>query len=144
MVACRFDRRLAARVDPSDVVQVVLTEANQKLDLYIRDRPLPFYPWLRQLAWEHLALLHRPADQAGAEAWTRALSQGSSRDAVALAILLSPEAEQTTIDGWYRDYLWRPADAAGLQAFTTALQQGMTPEQVRALILASDEYFSRG
>ena len=89
-------------------------------------------------------LLHRPADQAGAEAWTRALSQGSSRDAVALAILLSPEAEQTTIDGWYRDYLWRPADAAGLQAFTTALQQGMTPDQVRALILASDEYFSRG
>jgi RNA polymerase sigma-70 factor (ECF subfamily) len=59
MVACRFDRRLAARVDPSDVVQEVLAEANQKLDLYLRDRPLPFYPWLRQLAWERLALLHR-------------------------------------------------------------------------------------
>ena len=59
MVACRFDRRLAARVDPSDVVQDVLTEANKKLDIYLRNRPLPFYPWLRHLAWERLALLHR-------------------------------------------------------------------------------------
>jgi RNA polymerase sigma-70 factor (ECF subfamily) len=59
MVAYRFDRRLAARVDPSDVVQEVLIEANGKLDRYLGDRPLPFYPWLRELAWEHLATLHR-------------------------------------------------------------------------------------
>jgi RNA polymerase sigma-70 factor (ECF subfamily) len=64
MVAYRFDRRLAARVDPSDVVQEVLVEANRKLDRYLRDRPLPFYPWLRQLAWEHLATLHRRHVQA--------------------------------------------------------------------------------
>jgi RNA polymerase sigma-70 factor (ECF subfamily) len=64
MVAYRFDRRLAARVDPSDVVQEVLLEANRKLDRYLRDRPLPFYPWLRQLAWEHLATLHRRHVQA--------------------------------------------------------------------------------
>lgn len=59
MVACRLDRRLAARVDPSDVVQEVLFEADRKLDRYLSDRPLPFFPWLRQLAWEHLATLHR-------------------------------------------------------------------------------------
>jgi RNA polymerase sigma-70 factor (ECF subfamily) len=59
MVAVRLDRRLAARVDASDVVQEVLAEANRKLDRYLRDRPLPFLPWLRQLAWEHLATLHR-------------------------------------------------------------------------------------
>jgi RNA polymerase sigma-70 factor (ECF subfamily) len=59
MVAWRLDRRLAPRVDPSDVVQEVLVEADHKLDRYLRDRPLPFYPWLRQLAWEHLAALHR-------------------------------------------------------------------------------------
>jgi RNA polymerase sigma-70 factor (ECF subfamily) len=64
MVAYRFDRRLAARVDPSDVVQEVLVEANRKLDRYLHDRPLPFYPWLRQLAWEHLATLHRRHVQA--------------------------------------------------------------------------------
>jgi RNA polymerase sigma-70 factor (ECF subfamily) len=59
MVAYRLDRRLAARIDPSDVVQEVLAEANRKMDRYLRDRPAPFFAWLRQLAWEHLATLHR-------------------------------------------------------------------------------------
>ena len=87
--------------------------------------------------------MHRPADPAGAQAWDRLLAQGTSREAVASAILHSPEAEQITIDGWYRQYLARPADTAGLRALTAALQQGMTPAQVLALILASDEYFAR-
>jgi RNA polymerase sigma-70 factor (ECF subfamily) len=59
MIAWRLDRRLAARVDPSDVVQEVLLEASAKMDRYLRERPLPFFPWLRALAGEHLALLHR-------------------------------------------------------------------------------------
>jgi RNA polymerase sigma-70 factor, ECF subfamily len=59
MIAFRIDRRLAARVDPSDVVQEALTEASQKLSSYIRTRPVPFYPWLRQLAWQRLIELHR-------------------------------------------------------------------------------------
>src|SRR5262245_34708786 len=50
MVAVRFDPRLAARVDPSDVVQESLAEASAQLNRYLRDRPLPFYPWLRQFA----------------------------------------------------------------------------------------------
>jgi RNA polymerase sigma-70 factor (ECF subfamily) len=64
MVSCRLDRRLAARIDSSDVVQDVLAEASQKLGRYLRDRPLPFFPWLRQLAWERLAALHRRHVQA--------------------------------------------------------------------------------
>jgi RNA polymerase sigma-70 factor (ECF subfamily) len=59
MVAWRLDRRLAARVDPSDVVQEVLLEASAKMDRYLRERPLPFFPWLRALAAEHLVTLHR-------------------------------------------------------------------------------------
>ena len=51
MVALRLDRRLAARVDPSDIVQESLVEAHQRLADYVRDRPLPFYAWLRQFAW---------------------------------------------------------------------------------------------
>jgi RNA polymerase sigma-70 factor (ECF subfamily) len=59
LVAVRFDRRLAARADASDVVQEALAEAARKLDGYLRDRPLPFYPWLRQLAWERLVKTRR-------------------------------------------------------------------------------------
>jgi RNA polymerase sigma-70 factor (ECF subfamily) len=59
MIAWRMDLRLAARVDPSDVVQEVLIEADRKLDRYLREQPLPFFPWLRALAGEHLTVLHR-------------------------------------------------------------------------------------
>jgi RNA polymerase sigma-70 factor (ECF subfamily) len=58
MVGVRLDRRLAPRLDPSDVVQEALAEAARRLPDYLRDRPLPFYPWLRQLARERLARLH--------------------------------------------------------------------------------------
>src|SRR3954451_3490896 len=50
MVAVRLDPRVAARVDPSDVVQEALADAARKLPGYLRTRPLPFYPWLRQVA----------------------------------------------------------------------------------------------
>ena len=59
MVAVRLDHRLGARVDPSDVVQEALADAAGHLDDYLRDRPLPFYPWLRQFAWERVAKAHR-------------------------------------------------------------------------------------
>jgi RNA polymerase sigma-70 factor (ECF subfamily) len=59
MVAVYLDRRLAARVDPSDVVQEALADAARGLQEYLRGRPLPFYPWLRQFAWQRLAQLHR-------------------------------------------------------------------------------------
>jgi RNA polymerase sigma-70 factor (ECF subfamily) len=63
-VAYRLDRRLAARVDPSDVVQEVLAEASRRLPEYLLRRPLPFYPWLRQMALERLVALHRRHVQA--------------------------------------------------------------------------------
>src|SRR5262249_25444906 len=64
MIRRSMDRRLAARIDPSDVVQETLVEAVQKLSEYLRRRPLPFYPWLRQLACERLIDLHRRHIQA--------------------------------------------------------------------------------
>src|ERR1700757_2715447 len=71
MVAVRLDPRLAAGVDPSDVVQEALAKADAKLDRYLRERPLPFYPWLRQLAQERLIDLHRRHVQARRRSVTR-------------------------------------------------------------------------
>jgi RNA polymerase sigma-70 factor (ECF subfamily) len=71
MIAVRMDRRLAPRLDPSDVVQDVLIEADQRLADYVRRRPLPFYPWLRQLAWNRLTDLYRRHVRAGRRSVTR-------------------------------------------------------------------------
>ncbi len=59
MIGVRLDRRLLARLDPSDVVQEVLVEAHERLDDYLRRQPLPFYPWLRQIAWQRLVKIHQ-------------------------------------------------------------------------------------
>src|SRR5438477_6125508 len=88
MVALRLDRRLAARLDPSDVVQEALADAAGKLTDYLRRRPLPFYPWLRRLAWERLVALHRRHVRAGCRSVAREEPGGLAlpdESAVALA-----------------------------------------------------------
>ncbi|MGO9913125.1 MAG: sigma-70 family RNA polymerase sigma factor [Isosphaeraceae bacterium] len=65
MVAVRMDRRFQARVDPSDVVQEVLEEAAELLDVYLKERPVPFHAWLREIAWKRLVDLRRKHIQAG-------------------------------------------------------------------------------
>jgi RNA polymerase sigma-70 factor (ECF subfamily) len=59
MVAVRLDRRLASRVDPSDVVQEALVEADRRFDAYLRELPVPFHAWLRQLAGDRIVDAHR-------------------------------------------------------------------------------------
>src|SRR5262249_1978501 len=59
MVAVYLDRRLSARVDPSDIVQEALPDAARGLAAYLPQPPLPFYAWLRQFAWQRLLQLHR-------------------------------------------------------------------------------------
>jgi RNA polymerase sigma-70 factor (ECF subfamily) len=58
MVRARMDPRMRGRIDPSDVIQETLVAASQRLPRYAAERPLPFYPWLRQIAWEKLVHLH--------------------------------------------------------------------------------------
>src|SRR5262245_4031838 len=82
MVAVRLDRRVAARVDPSDVVQEALTTAARGLDDYLRDRPLPFYPWLRRLAWLRLTDAHRRHLHAGRRTVAREEPAGLSDESV--------------------------------------------------------------
>ena len=59
MVSLRLDARITGRVDPSDVVQETLSEAAKRLNDYLESRQIPFYPWLRQIAWEKLIQTHR-------------------------------------------------------------------------------------
>ena len=58
MVALRADPRLSSRIDPSDIVQEAIMDAEKRLTEYLRNRPLPVYPWLRQITWQRLVDLH--------------------------------------------------------------------------------------
>ncbi len=86
MVVVRFDPRLGARLDPSDVVQETLAEAAAQLENYLRARPLPFYAWLRQLAERRLIELHRRHVQAQRRSVTREEAGALVADRSALAL----------------------------------------------------------
>lgn len=58
MISVRIDPAVSPRLDPSDVIQETMIEASRKLPDYLQHQPLPFYPWLRQIAWERLVHLH--------------------------------------------------------------------------------------
>jgi RNA polymerase sigma-70 factor, ECF subfamily len=120
MVQVRMDRRLAARIDPSDVVQEALADAAGKLTDYLRRRPLPFYPWLRRLAWERLVALHRRHLRAGCRSVAREEPGGLAlpdESAVALAQRLIAPGPGPSND------LLRQEAAARVQAALAQLSQ---------------------
>jgi len=49
MVHLRLSRRLAGRVDDSDVLQEAYLDAARRLDEYVSQPVLPFFLWLRHL-----------------------------------------------------------------------------------------------
>lgn len=59
LIRLRLDARLSARVDPSDVIQEAMVDAHRQLSQFAIERPLPFYPWLRQVTLSRLAQVHR-------------------------------------------------------------------------------------
>jgi RNA polymerase sigma-70 factor (ECF subfamily) len=58
-IAMRIDRRLAARVDASDVLQDTYLEAFRRLPKYLQQEKMPFYLWLLWIAREKVLELHR-------------------------------------------------------------------------------------
>src|SRR5216683_1209305 len=58
-VEARLDPRVAARIDPSDVVQEAQLEVVRRMDDFLRRRPMPFRLWVRKTAYERLLNLRR-------------------------------------------------------------------------------------
>lgn len=59
MVRFRLDKRLYGRVDTADVLQDVWMEASRRIDDYTSSPTVPFFVWLRQLAFQTIIDLHR-------------------------------------------------------------------------------------
>jgi RNA polymerase sigma-70 factor (ECF subfamily) len=59
MVHLRLSRRLAGRVDDSDVLQEAFVEVARKLPEYVREPKLPLFLWMRHLTALKLSEVHR-------------------------------------------------------------------------------------
>ena len=80
-IELRLDRRLRARLDPSDIVQETQLDALRQLDNFLEHRPMPFSLWLRKTAYQRLIKCHEQHIQA-------------TRRSVKREILLSDETSQ--------------------------------------------------
>ena len=59
MVRLRLDRRLAGRLDASDVLQEAYLDVARRFPEYVAAPAVPFYVWLRELTGQRLIDLHR-------------------------------------------------------------------------------------
>jgi RNA polymerase sigma-70 factor (ECF subfamily) len=59
MVRLRLDRRVAGRLDPSDVLQEAYLDVARRFKEYTAAPAVPFYIWLRALTGQRLVDLHR-------------------------------------------------------------------------------------
>jgi RNA polymerase sigma-70 factor (ECF subfamily) len=83
MVELRLDRRLAGRVDASDVLQDGFVDAIARLPDYLADPRIPLFLWLRLVVGERLAKVHR--SHLGAQMRNAALEVSLYRSALPAA-----------------------------------------------------------
>lgn len=59
MVRFRLDRRLYGRIDTADVLQDVWLETSRRIEDYNSNPAVPFFVWVRQIAYQIIIDLHR-------------------------------------------------------------------------------------
>jgi RNA polymerase sigma-70 factor (ECF subfamily) len=101
MVEVRIDPKLRARVDPSDVVQEAQIEALRRLDTYLKQAPMPFRLWLRQIAYDRLLMLRRHHVGAARRTINRdvSLPDGSSLRLAQQLLASGPTPSQHLVQG---------------------------------------------
>jgi uncharacterized protein YbcI len=90
----------------------------------------------------YLDLFGRGPDPTGLQGWSRALSSGTPRMAVANAITASTEYRSNLIAGVYTEFLGRGPDPVGLAGWLDAMGAGITVQSLESGFLASDEYYT--
>jgi RNA polymerase sigma-70 factor, ECF subfamily len=100
VIELRMDRKMRARVDPSDVVQEAQLEAACRIQKYLDREPMPFHLWLRKTAYERLLRLRRQHVEADCRSVDNEvpLPDGSSAMLARQIISHEPEPGQQAID----------------------------------------------
>ena len=114
MVQLRLDRRVAARVDPSDVLQDAFMDASQQLDQYVARPPMPLFLWLRFLTGQRLMAIHR--QHLGAQ-------KRDARQEVALNRPAMPEADSLSLSCGLLGQVTSPSMAAFRGELQVRLQE---------------------
>ena len=87
MIQLRLDRRLAGRVDASDVIQDAYLEAVGRYDKFLEKPEVSPFVWLRFLTFQRLAQLHRHHLGVEARNAGREVSLHAANPAVSSAVL---------------------------------------------------------
>jgi RNA polymerase sigma-70 factor (ECF subfamily) len=116
MVYLRLDRRLQARVDPSDVLQDAFLEASTRYGDYLQKPAMPLFLWLRFLVGQRLLLVHR--QHLGVKA------RNAGRD-VSLYQGALPEATSETLAAQLLGHLTSPSQAATRAELQLRLQAAL-------------------
>jgi Domain of unknown function (DUF4214) len=124
-----FAAALGAGLAPEQL-EAILAGSDEYFTLHGRSND----PWLQAVYQD---LLDRAPDPGGAGSWTASLQAAASRQDVALAIALSPEALTRTVDTAYEEALGRSTDAAGRSFWVAQLGLGSSSTSIRADLASS-------
>ena len=86
MIRFRLDRRLYGRIDSADVLQEVWLDASKRVAEYAASPAVPFYVWLRQIAWQTIIDLHRRHLGAQKRSVANEVAIGGGREDTSLSI----------------------------------------------------------
>lgn len=138
MVRIRLSRHLQGRLDESDVLQDACLEAARRLPEYLRDRPLPFFLWLRHITGQKLIDAHRR--HLGAKMRDAACEVSLHRGAM-------PAANSASLAAHLLGRLTSPSQAAVKAELRIRVQEalnGMDPLDREVLALRHFEQLNNG
>ena len=136
MVDLRLDRRVAARVDPSDVLQEAYLDASRQLEQYLANPPMSLFLWLRFLTGQRLMATHRQH---------LGVQKRDAKQEVALQCRVGPEADSHSLTCELLGPVTSPSMAAMRGEMQAALQQvidGLEPLDREILALRHFEELS--
>jgi RNA polymerase sigma-70 factor (ECF subfamily) len=114
MVELRLDRRVAGRVDASDVLQEAFLDASRQWDDYLARPPMSLFVWLRFLTGQRLMAIHR--QHLGAQ-------KRDAKQEVALGRPAIPQADSMSLAGRLLGQITSPSMAAMRIETQARLQQ---------------------
>lgn len=121
MVQLRLDRRVAARIDPSDVLQEAFLDASRQFDDYTANPPMTLFLWLRLLTGQRLMALHRQH---------LGVQKRDARQEIALHRGAMPELDSQSLSCGLMDRVTSPSMAVArleLQASLKAVVEDLEP-----------------